>query len=44
MNRELEALILAYEAVSATRDTDAEQALQIFEAQLDEVMNRHSGR
>jgi hypothetical protein len=43
MNRELEALILAYEAVSALRDTEAEQALQIFETQLDEVMNRHPG-
>ena len=43
MNKELEALILDYEAVSASRDTEAEQALQIFEAQLDEVMNRHPG-
>lgn len=43
MNREMEALILAYEAVSALRDTEAEQALQIFETQLDEVMNRHPG-
>ena len=43
MNQELEALILAYEAMSASRDTEAEQALQNFEAQLDEVMNRHPG-
>ena len=43
MNQELEALILAYEAVSASRDTQAEQALQIFETQLDEVMSRHPG-
>lgn len=43
MNKELEALILAYEAVSAARDMAAEQALQNFEARLDEVMNRHPG-
>ena len=43
MNKELESLILAYEAVSASRDTEAEQAMQIFEAQLDEVKNRHPG-
>jgi hypothetical protein len=43
MNKELEALILAYESVSASRDTEAEQALHIFETQLDEVMNRHPG-
>jgi hypothetical protein len=28
MNRELEALIVAYERVSAARDKEAEQALQ----------------
>jgi hypothetical protein len=43
MNQELETLILAYEVVSASRDTEAEQALQIFEARLDEVMNRNPG-
>ncbi|MGO8766835.1 MAG: hypothetical protein ACLQSR_17090 [Limisphaerales bacterium] len=43
MNEELEALILAYEAVSASRDVEAEQTLQIFEAKLDEAMNRHPG-
>lgn len=43
MNQELEALILAYEAVSASRDTEAEQALQVFESQLDEVLHRHPG-
>ena len=30
MNRELEALILAYEAVSAARDTDAVVCLERF--------------
>lgn len=43
MNRELEALILAYEAVSAARDTEAEQSLQVFEALLDSVLNRYPG-
>jgi hypothetical protein len=40
MNQELQALILAYEAVSASRDVEAEGALQAFEAKLDLVMNR----
>jgi len=43
MNQELEALILAYEAFSASRDAEAEHALQIFEAQLDDVMSRNPG-
>lgn len=43
MNAELEALIMAYEAVSAARDMKAEQAMQAFETQLDETMNRHPG-
>lgn len=43
MNPELEALILAYEAVSASRDLAADQALQIFEARLDLVMERLPG-
>ncbi len=43
MNKELEAFILAYEAVSASRDMEAEQALQVFETRLDEFMNRHPG-
>jgi hypothetical protein len=38
MNEELEALILAYEAVSALRDREAEQTLEIFEGRLDAVM------
>ena len=41
MNKELEALILAYEAVSASRDAKAEQALQVFETRLDELLSRH---
>ena len=43
MNRELEALILAYEAVSAARDMEAEQSLQVFESLLDNVLNRNPG-
>lgn len=31
MNRELEALILAYEAVSASRDKEAERNMELFE-------------
>ena len=38
MNRELEALILAYEAVSAARDREAENCLAVFEALLDDVL------
>jgi len=41
MNRELEALILAYEAVSAARDTEAGQCIEVFESLLDDVLNRH---
>ena len=43
MNRELEELILAYEAVSASRDKEAEHFLGIFEAQLDDLLKRHPG-
>jgi ribosomal 50S subunit-associated protein YjgA (DUF615 family) len=43
MNKELEDLILAYEAVSASRDKEAERFLDIFEALLDELLNRHPG-
>jgi len=43
MNKDLERLILAYEAVSASRDLEALQALQNFETQLDEVMTRNPG-
>jgi hypothetical protein len=43
MNRELEALILAYEAASAARDTEAANCVQAFESLLDEVLIRHPG-
>lgn len=43
MNEELEALIRAYEAVSALRDREAEQALEVFESRLDAVMERCPG-
>jgi DNA-binding FadR family transcriptional regulator len=43
MNRELEQLILAYEAVSASRDLEAERNMQAFESLLDAVMERHPG-
>jgi hypothetical protein len=39
MNRELELLILAFEAVSASRDEEAKKALQVFETKLDEILN-----
>jgi hypothetical protein len=40
MNRELEALILAYERVSASKDREAEHCLLAFEFLLDRVMER----
>jgi hypothetical protein len=43
MNRELEALILAYEAVSASRDHAAEQAMDAFELLLDSTLQGHPG-
>jgi hypothetical protein len=43
MNRELELLILAFEAVSASRDEEAKKALQVFETKLDEILNLHPG-
>jgi hypothetical protein len=43
MNRELEALILAYEAVSASRDKEAEDNMQAFESQLDGIIARSPG-
>lgn len=43
MNRELEALILAYEEVSASGDTEAERCMEVFESLLDDVMTRHPG-
>jgi ribosomal 50S subunit-associated protein YjgA (DUF615 family) len=41
MNRELEALILAYERVSALRDEEAKRALEVFDGMVDEIMNAH---
>jgi hypothetical protein len=43
MNKELEKLILAYEVALASRDLEAERALQIFETHLDEALNQHPG-
>jgi len=43
MNRELEALILAYEEVSASSNKEAEHHLLAFESLLDGVMERQSG-
>jgi hypothetical protein len=43
MNRELEALILAYEAVSESRDKEAERRNQNFEALLDKVLEGQPG-
>jgi hypothetical protein len=40
MNPELEAIILAYEKVSASKDKEAEQCLLAFESLLDSVMER----
>ncbi len=43
MNRELEELILAYEAVSASRDEEARQHMDDFESLLDPVLDRQPG-
>jgi hypothetical protein len=43
MNRELEAIILAYEKVSTSRDKEAEHNLLAFELLLDGVMERQPG-
>jgi hypothetical protein len=43
MNRDLEALILAYEATSEARDAEARQKMEEFEALLDPVLERHPG-
>ncbi len=40
MNRELEALIVAYERASASKDKEAEYYLLAFESLLDNVMER----
>jgi hypothetical protein len=43
MNRELESLILAYEAVSAARGMEAEHCIQVFDSLLDDVLAGHPG-
>jgi hypothetical protein len=43
MNQELEKLILAYETVSATRGSEAEQAMQVFEGLIDDTLSNHPG-
>jgi hypothetical protein len=43
MNKDLEALILAFEQVSASRDKRAEQYLLEFERLLDETIENHPG-
>ena len=43
MNRELEALILAFEAVSASRDKEAERCMEAFESLLDAMLDKHPG-
>jgi hypothetical protein len=43
MNPELERLISAYEAVSASRDREAERCMEIFESRIDSVLERFPG-
>lgn len=43
MNKEREALILAYEGVSASRGKEAEVRMDVFESLVDRVMERHPG-
>lgn len=43
MNRALEALILAYEAMSESRGIAAVPRLEAFESLLDEVLSNHPG-
>ncbi|MGD0815477.1 MAG: hypothetical protein ABSA83_17905 [Verrucomicrobiota bacterium] len=43
MNKELEAIILAYEKASASQDKEAEHYLMAFESLLDTVMERQPG-
>ena len=43
MNRELESLILAYEAVSAARDAEAERCIGVFNSLLDDMLDGHPG-
>lgn len=43
MNRQLEVLILAYEAAQEARGASARRLLAIFEAHLDDVIGEHPG-
>jgi hypothetical protein len=43
MNRELEALILAYERVSSTKDKEAENYRVVFDSLIDKVMESGNG-
>ena len=43
MNRELEELILAYEALSQSRDREEEECRQAFESLLNNVLERQPG-
>ena len=43
MNRELEALVLAYERVSSLRDSAADQAMQEFDAMIETLMEARPG-
>lgn len=43
MNPELERLISAYEAISASRDKEAERRMEVFESLIDAVQDRFPG-
>jgi ribosomal 50S subunit-associated protein YjgA (DUF615 family) len=43
VNKDLEALILAYEDVSVARDEEAEKQMEIFESLIDRVLKDHPG-
>jgi hypothetical protein len=43
MNQDLEKLILAYETVSASRGSEAERAMQVFEGLIDDKLSHHPG-
>jgi hypothetical protein len=43
VNKDLEALILAYEDVSAARDEEAEKRMEIFESLIDRAIGGHPG-
>jgi hypothetical protein len=43
MNRELEAVLHSYDAFQQAHPTEAERLENIFQAKLDEVLQRHKG-